>query len=208
VLNQGLLNPVEGISWLRSRSLPGAELMSAINDSHAWKMFHERYEVCVISQARGGVFGRYRSRSVDIYEPGIILMEPGETHTTTKVMGGVDFQVLIVSPECFLKAAEELGRPGEAHFRVAQVGAPGLVRAVQRLATAIRAGESPLELQSWLACCIHGMQDYAERNPRESAGRSCGRAVKLAMDYLRERYQDPVDCVFPAGLPDFGISVR
>jgi AraC-like DNA-binding protein len=120
-------------------------------------------------------------------------MEPGETHSTSKVKEGVDFQVLIVSPECFLKAAEESGLPGEVHFRLQQVGAPGLLSAVQRLVAAIREGESPLEQQSRLACCIRGMLDYAERKPRESAGHLSSRALKLAVDFLREHYQDPVD---------------
>ena len=193
MLNQCLLNPVEGISWVRSRSLPGVELLSAFNDSNAWKMFHERYEVCAMSNVRGGVSGRYRGRSVGFYEPSVCLMEPGETHSTSKVKEGVDFQVLIVSPECFLKAAEESGLPGEVHFRLQQVGAPGLLSAVQRLVAAIRVGESPLEQQSRLACCIRGMLDYAERKPRESAGHLSSRALKLAVNYLRERYQDPVD---------------
>jgi hypothetical protein len=133
-------------------------------------------------------------------------MEPGETHSTSKVKEGVDFQVLIVSPECFLKAAEESGLPGEVHFRLQQVGAPGLLSAVQRLVAAIRVGESPLEQQSRLACCIRGMLDYAERKPRESAGHLSSRALKLAVDFLREHYQDPVDLEF--GIPPHAYQIR
>ena len=59
--------------------------------------------------------------------------------------------------------------------------------------TWLRSSESPLEPQSWLSLCLHGMQARAERTPMAPCGKDNGSAVKGAVAHLQERYQDSVD---------------
>jgi len=187
------VDPIEGIAWSRPKSLPGVELLSATNNAHAWTVFHERYAIFELSRLDGTVLGRYRGKPLSFSEQDISLMEPGETHTTTSFRGDADFNVLFMDPEMFLGEAEERGLPGQVHFRLAQLRDERLNHAIQGLITSLKAGGSPMEQQSWLAHCIQGMLGHAERKPREPSGHSCRAAVKQVMDYLRERYQEPVD---------------
>ena len=187
------MNPLQGVSWTRSRSTPGVEILSAIDNMHPWRIFHERYEVCVISRLQGPVYGRYRGRLVSIQAPGLILMEPGEMHSTSTVTGGVDLDVLIISPEIFLHSAEEQGLTGQVHFGTAQSTDWRLSASIHKFAASIKAGATPLEQQSRLAYCLQGMQAHAEKKPRASVRQGSTTAIRLAMECLRERYRDPVD---------------
>jgi len=198
------MDSVERISWFRPSCLPGVELLSAADDTHAWAVFHERYEACALVRVRGSVSGRYRGRTLDFQRPGLSLLEPGETHTTTLLTGGVDFHTLCVSPHTFQRAAEEQGLAGQVHFRLAQLEDGRLSAAIQGLAASIQAAGSPLEQQSWLVLCLQGMQGYAERTPRQPSPRLCGAAVRQAMDCLRDRYQEPVDLEELADLTGVG----
>jgi len=186
------MDPAERIDWLRSSSLPGVELLSAVNCGHAWSAFHERYAVCL--PIRGGYSNwRYRGLSLQFYEQGLGLVEPGETHTTTAVHGPGDFFVVFVAPEVFLRAAQEQGHPGQIHFRLAQFEDWRLGKAVQGLAASMLNGDSTLAQQSWLAQCLHWMQAYAEGRPPRRSWHACDAAITRAKDCLRDRFRDQVD---------------
>jgi AraC-like DNA-binding protein len=193
----------ERVTWLRSPALPGVELLDVANGTHGWNVFHERYTVCSIL---GGGTARwhYRGQSREFYPGSLGLFEPGEAHITTSVNGFGNFQVLLVAPEPFLRAAEEEGRPGVVHFRRAMLEDPRLMDAIRGLADALQAGGSPLEQQAWLALCLRGIRACAERSPGAPAALMRGNAVRRAMDYLRDCYQEPVDLEDLASLTGLG----
>jgi AraC-like DNA-binding protein len=106
--------------------------------------------------------------------------------------GSGDFDVLFVSPDVFLQAAEERGILGQVHFRLSQFEDRRLSYAIQGLVRSIQADESRLEQQTWLALCLQGMQLYTERKPRADSGRTCAAAINLARNYLRDHFREPV----------------
>ena len=185
------MEPSEKVQWSRSTALTGIEVLGVTNCVHGWNIYHERYAICACS--KGAASWHYRGQCLYYEEQRIGFMEPGEVHTTPHVYLPGDFEVLLADPGVVKAAAEDLGIQGDLHFKAAQVADPLLFTALRGLSAAVAADETPLEQQTWLTLCLHGMLGNVEqdRPPRSRAGFSL--ALKRAMEFLREHFREPID---------------
>src|SRR5215475_11872902 len=96
------------IAFWRPTDLPYIEILVAHHTTHRFCVYHETYTVCLVT-ARGGEW-TYRGRTYVSEEGDVMLLEPGEVHVTTKLLGEwVSFRVVFVDPLEIERAAAEMG---------------------------------------------------------------------------------------------------
>src|SRR4051794_32736220 len=89
----------EIVRFSRPTGLPGIEIMSVDNSTRLWRNFHEQYAICtVLDDGGGGAEWAYRGRNHFAQRSQLMLIEPGELHVTTRVLGAGTFRVLHISP--------------------------------------------------------------------------------------------------------------
>jgi AraC-like DNA-binding protein len=199
-------DPDERLSFIRPGALPGTELMIAYGSSQPWHVFHENYTFCACRAAAAG--WRYRGRTEFLNDGSTMLLEPGEVHRNTTVHKPADFKVVMIAPELFKAAAEELNVPGTPHFRFAQIEDPSLFRAVYRFCASVESGDTVLRQQSLFATCLRLLLGYAERQPSRLVVANEHRAVRRAKVYLQERFSELVtldELAAVAGLSRFRL---
>jgi len=154
-------------------------------------MFHDTYTVC--SCTKSASEWTYRSKTHYESAGGVMLMEPGEIHVTTRIAGPADFRVLFIDPSVMIGAAEELGlSPAEVHFRFAQLYDRGLFEALAGLHASLERPSTELERQSRFADCLRLLLETSERSPAALNGRAdCG-AVRKAREFLDAHVAVPI----------------
>src|ERR1700751_2459035 len=133
------------LTYLRTASLPGVELLVAINNSRIWRLFHERYCICACAVA--ATTWNYRGKTIFTGDNSIGLMEPGEIHCVKSALRPSNFKTFFIDREVVGDFAREAGIPGEPHLRAAQVSDAALFAALERMASSMEAGEDPLGQQ-------------------------------------------------------------
>ena len=139
--------------------------------------------------------GRYAGRPVRARGGGIYPIEPGEAQIMAAVFEPQDYNVIFIPTALFRRLAEDQDLHGPMHFPFSPelVQDPPLFRALERLLSAVLAGESALEQQSRMTICMRGMFAHARRGLTPPRGSNAGLAVHQAMVYLNEHFQEPVD---------------
>lgn len=198
----------EFLSYARPAALRGTELMVAKNSTRKWRVFHERYVVCVC--ARASADWHYRGQMRVLTDNCYTLMEPGETHVNTIVPQPQDYKVLQVTTAVLEEAASELGISRTPHFSVTQDRNPAIIRAFERLAAAVAADETALEQQSRLAFCLRLLLENCVERPasKKLDGHAARAPIERAKLYLMERFNEPVsldDLAAAAGLSRFHL---
>lgn len=179
------------VTYARPRALPGVEILFARQNSHHWRIFHERYAICTCNTAAAD--WRYRRRSNFLEDRAFMLMEPGETHFTYRVHKPSDFQVLFLTPEVMEKFSSELALPEIPHLRMSQDSNPEFFQACQGLYAAIGRDATVLEQQSRLAACVRLLlTHYVESRLPSLSTHGTHRAVARAKEYLRAHFDVPV----------------
>lgn len=183
-------DPGERLEFFRPAALPGTEMMAVYDSGRAWRMYHERYALCVCHKAAARA--RYRGREDMITDGAVVVREPGETHSNTYVGKPAEFKVMFVEPRLVAEAARELGGAGPPHFPALLNGhGPDLYPALDGLCSAIEARAEPLEQQSRFAAVVAGLLQHAGRAV-VSGPKHGKRAVEGARTYLRERFSEAV----------------
>jgi len=182
--------PEERISVMRAHAFPGVDLLLVDNCWRKWHVFHERYAICAIQEGSAG--WRYRHREYHSYGGDIMLIEPGDAHSNTRLDRPADFKVVFLPCEILKEAAEDMGAPPEAHFLSSETNDPRLQRAVLHFCNSVEAGETVLEQQTRFAIFTRILLDHSERRPRSEEPGSEPSAVERAKAYLRERFNQPV----------------
>jgi AraC-like DNA-binding protein len=184
----------EPLRYVHPAAIPGTEFIFARNCLRKWRVFHESYVVCLC--VRTSATYRYRGRLGSLAQsPGCMLMEPGETHVNVVVPQPQTYTVLRISPEVVARAGVELGITDQPHFAMAFDTNPAIVAAFARLATAVDAGDTDLEQQSWFAHGLRLVLQYCieqGRSPPTHNSRAAHGAVERAKTYLRQRYRETV----------------
>jgi AraC-like DNA-binding protein len=179
------------LNYSRPSAVPGTELLIARGSSSLWRLFHERYLVCgCTSVATEWV---YRGKASFVYDGGIGLMEPGETHYTTASHKPSDFKALFIDPEFFVNFSAEQGMSGTPHFRLAQVMDSRLFAALYRFCASAEAGGTPLEQQSLLADCVQHLLVHTEHKPPALRESNLHGPLRRARVYLQERFNESVN---------------
>lgn len=167
----------------RALPLTGSYALDVQHSQRCWSFFHEAYCVTLVHAGHGG--WRYRGRQAEITPRSLMLMEPGELHTTTAVAAPGDFTALFFAPELVL---EILGEPGEsAHFRALDTAQPELVTGFERawglLSSGAEEEETREELSVALAELFRQSSEVSGQLPKVPTTR-----VRKAARLLRERY--------------------
>lgn len=195
------------VTFVRPTALPGTEVLFAHQNSHNWRVFHERYVICTCDTAAAG--WRYRGRSNFLDDGSYMLMEPGETHFTYQVNKPSDFQVLFLEPEVVDRFAIEFGIPPVPHLHSVQDNNPVLFAACKQLYAAIENGATALEQESRLTVCARMLLGhYAERRVPPLTVTGTNRAVEKARRYLCEHFDRQVtldELATVAGLSRFHL---
>lgn len=197
----------ETVHFLRPPTLAGTEFLFAHQNSHHWRVFHERYAVCTCETA--DAHWRYRRRSHLLNDGSYSLLEPGEVHVTYQVNKRSNFQVLFLDPDFIARTAADIGLAGFPHLKTAQGDNPEFFRAFQQLFASVQNNEAALEQESRLAVCVHLLlKRYAERSPCSIPGHAPHRAIERARAYLCDRFNEPVsleELAAVAGLSRFHL---
>jgi len=186
----GNTNKKEIVSFTRTRSLPGVELMMARGSSHHWRVFHERYAICTSDAAAAEIC--YRKISHTICDRSTLLFEPGETHKTHRVAKPQDFNVLFLTPDAMQKYSEEMDIPGQPHFKPIPDINEQFYSSCKRLHAAIIDDAEALEQQSRLTECV-GMLFTSHAEKRVPTLPDHGKQPLLrARDYLHDQFAHSV----------------
>jgi AraC-like DNA-binding protein len=186
------MDPLEHFIWVRSAALAGTEGARVFHQTSLLSMVNEHY--MIPATALGLATGLYRGRVFTATNASFNIFEPGESIRTLQIIEPGYHSTLFLPPERVRDAAREHGQAGEVHFPLVTEGFMDrrLFRAVEGLVTAMAHHESPLEEQTWLTLCLHGLLANAEHKPRPPSGRNARSALQIAKTYLRDHWQDPV----------------
>jgi AraC-like DNA-binding protein len=178
------------LTYLRTASLPGVELLVATNNSRIWRLFHERYCICACAVA--ATTWNYRGKTNFTGDNSIGLMEPGEIHCVKSALRPSNFKTFFIDREVVGDFAREAGFPGVPHFRVAQVSNPDLFAALEQAASLMEAGKDPLGQQVGFVEFLARVLGYAEKAPRSAVHSHAHGAIRRARDLLQSRFNETV----------------
>jgi AraC-like DNA-binding protein len=135
-----------------ARPLPGVEILSVFHSNRHWRETHAGYTVAAVHRQQGELVAdwRTRCRSLSTERGGLMGMEPGDVHVTERLksrQGAADFDVLTFSPALVAEAAERVGVRGSFHFRTPASTDALAFGALDRLVTAVAAGEDALSVE-------------------------------------------------------------
>ena len=186
-----------GQFW-RGSSVPGVEVMAAVNEGVTCRLLQETYTFCVVPRSvnRDGDLTTWQYRGkTHVYRPGMVGMEePGEVHANVAVHAPTHFWLLMLDPVTCTAAREELGRH-RGHFRAAQSQDPDFYRRFTAFYAAIRAGADALEVQTRFAACLRAAFEEGVEGEGALPRAKCaiGHAgLRQAIDYLHAHFAEPV----------------
>ena len=198
----------ETISFSRSADMPFMERMSVLNTRSHFSALHEGYTLC-LNLGRGGAEWLYRGQTRRGDEKMMMLMEPGETHRTVRLLAATgSFRVLHLHAEWMQQMAAEAGMP-TPHFNAAVLTQGDAYAALLAFHRSVDDGASLLERQTRLVTlldvvCRHG----AERAPPFADSSDATANLRRARHYLIENYDQKIvldDIVSASGLSKFHL---
>jgi AraC-like DNA-binding protein len=138
----------ERVRVRRMAPLGGVEVLEVENSDREWRIFNIAHCIAVPSTWLGEA--NYRRRRVSVRPGMVFCTEPGEIHTTPRVVNRGSFNVLIIEPDTFREYLHEHGAEARnPRWRaIAATASPGLLRRLALFFQSLRPECSPLELQS------------------------------------------------------------
>lgn len=187
--------PNEQAKLWAADDLGGLELLRATYVTHSFSRHaHEEFAIGVVED--GAQAFRYRGATHTTPPGGIILVNPGETHTGhAAVESGYTYRMLYPDADLLRQAASELvGREkGVPSFSAPVVRDGRLAEFVRRLHVALESSNSALERGSLLLWTL--AQLVARHADSRALARSVGNehvAVERAREYLETHYAENV----------------
>jgi AraC-like DNA-binding protein len=177
-----------GVTFHRTRSLPGIEFMWTDAAPRAWSIFHERYAIAASLGGEADWFYRGREHHG---RPGCLsMMEPGESHRTPTVRQRVF--VVFIDPDRVAHAALAAGaRRSAVHLGRPQTEHRGSDGSFVALARALLDHDRGLSVDELTAVCVQELvQIHAEdRAPRPSP---CSQSVRRAKTRIEDSLAENV----------------
>ncbi len=99
--------PGESIGFRRALSLPGLEVLDAVNTAHRFNWFHTGFGIGVPITWLGEI--RYRGRQATVGRGEALCAAPGEMHTMPQIHVAGTFNALMVEEHVFADYAAEHG---------------------------------------------------------------------------------------------------
>jgi len=185
--------------------------MEARQCAHRWVVFHETYSFCLVEKVEHDALVDWKYRhKVYVADPQhAMLMQPGELHANLRRTPPGDFLVVQVGDVLMKRVAHELGwRSAEINIGNPGPDHPLILRALQRFRAALcRDLFGPGPRRGVCTCARHSAShvenlmhlvgvfvEHCAENAREVVRPERGAAaIKKAIRYLRENYQEPYD---------------
>jgi AraC-like DNA-binding protein len=183
--------PQASLSYSKPSALPGVELLTAVNNSRIWRLFHERYCICGCSVAATSWI--YRGKNQFTSDNSIGLMEPGETHVVTSSLRPSNFNAFFLDQHVVSDFAREARLSGVQHFRTAQTSDPVFFTSLGNAASSVQNAESPLDQQVKFFEFLSLALGYAEKGRFLPVSPRTHSAVRRARDLLQARFNEPVN---------------
>ncbi len=119
MLRPAMCGSAERIFFVPVPELRSVQVLAVDSSERLWRTYHESYDICTClpSVASAGADWRYRGRGHTTGPGGLMIVEPGELHITTRAHGAGTFRVLLIEPARMLDAAYELGLSARPHGR-------------------------------------------------------------------------------------------
>lgn len=197
----------ETISFHRSDDMPFVERMSVRHTRSHFSALHESYTLCLNLGAGAEWLYRGKKRCGDGRM--VMLMEPGETHKTVKLLAPTgSFEVLHLDAQWMQSMAAEAGMP-MPHFNAALLTQREVYAAALAFHRSVDTGASLLERQTRLVSlldtvCQHG----AEQGGLAADVADVRSNLRRARDYMMGRYDQKVlldDLAAASGLSKFHL---
>src|SRR5689334_18072255 len=91
---------------------PGVRLFSVTGSDRHCTELHETHTLCILHAGQPGVAAEWRSgRALSLASTSgdVMVMELGEVHRTTRVLGKAAYSVVQIAPRLVTQAGEQLG---------------------------------------------------------------------------------------------------
>jgi AraC-like DNA-binding protein len=140
----------ESIAFRRRDDLPGVEVMDAEHCSRKWRWFHTSFGLTLIRSWHGEAHYRHRSHAV---VPGMVFCpEPGETHTTPRVIRAGSFTSFMFDSDVFRAYLAEHDDGRYPHWnKVVHTTSTSLAMKIAALSRALNSDASAMQAQSCFA---------------------------------------------------------
>jgi AraC-like DNA-binding protein len=176
----------ERIVLARSANLPGVEIKSIFEARRLWRVFHENY--AIVSPIAGASCRVFQGESIWRRPGELMLYAPGDFDTNTHFEPGTALHIVSIDPTTLnANWSERMEQSERFQFRTSHVSAPGLARAVDRLATQLhgqRGGDATTAFMTFMESLaphtIHGSEQS-----RSQLRRREHRAVARMRDQLQ-----------------------
>jgi AraC-like DNA-binding protein len=177
----------ESVRVRRVASLRGTELLEVENTDRQWKIFNTAYCVAVPRTWHGEAIYRRRKHEVT---PGMVFCtEPGEIHTTPRVVRTGSFSVFIVEPAVLCDYLSEYATaPINPEWRVvAARGSPQLLRRMAYLFKLMQLPLSAMALQSAMVSLVESVaSELVQGHPRAVSTDKMSHAAARIRECLHE----------------------
>jgi AraC-like DNA-binding protein len=178
----------ERVSFARPAGLEGIDVLMASGSRRRWSMVHQTFTIAVVTAGRGQ--WRCRGASRALHAGQIMLIEPGDLHTTTKVAHAGAFTAFFVDPQLVRALVRPDAASSEAvHFTDIATDderSLALLEPLRRAATAATA--DPFEMSQLAAV---GLRALFERHATsvERAAAASPSVVRLAAERIRAAFE-------------------
>lgn len=185
---------LENIDFRRFADMRFLELMSVTNTRRRFSAFHESYTVCA-NMTRGGAEWRYRGKLQHGEGKMLMLMQPGETHRTEKLIGASSsFRVIHLVPSWANDVAHDAGFNGPLNFSTGTLThRPTYDALLSFLESTQTEGTSLLERESALLRFLELLfRNGTERRESAEPDGLPTTALNRARDYLTDNYDQKI----------------
>jgi AraC-like DNA-binding protein len=178
--------------WLRPQLLPGVEALQATFLRHRYRP-HAHPTWVVALMRRGAAAFDLEGRD-HLAPPGsVFIVAPELVHTGDPATeDGYSYEVLYLTPEVVAAVADEAGGREPRLPRHVVVDHPPLAQRLSALHACLRRGDSGLEAEERFVVAAELLCRQLEPGPGAARGPIQHRAVRRAVELLRERWAEPV----------------
>lgn len=184
------------ISYVRPGSLPGVEVLRAVDCTHCFRAFHTAYTVgSGFFHEPSGVGDFYYRGKASLDNSGVtMLMEPGEILDVKRMTSPVSFRVLILSPELVNGFARETGwSQVPVRWKAPLVRDAGLARAAGALHAGLESGaDAETTRDLFHALLAQLLRSAAATDPVPGPDGPQTAAIEKAALFLKEHWAENI----------------
>lgn len=178
--------------WFRPEWLPGVEALQATFRRHRYRR-HAHPTWTVALMRRGAAAFELEGRSYLAPPGSVFILAPELVHTgDPATVNGYSYEVLYLDPKLVAAAADSLGGREPRLPRRVVIDHPPLARSLSVLHARLRRGADGLEAEELFAAAAEALCRQLKPAPAQAVEPVHHPAVGRAVEFLRERWAEPV----------------